>query len=546
MSKARLLRGFGPALIMLVAAWAAALEAGETTEYASVARDSNDEVNLPAAPSYPSASSTGAAGGLQPVGSLDGIYPDEPAAETPKLSSEAQLPPPPKPKKQSPPQPWKGVFYDNDFSYMHDPEHTPLFGEELKELEICPDHWFSYGGELRFRFMHEDNRLRPGFPKQNNYQLWRWRQYLDYHFGEQLRAYIEVIDASSFNENLPPLNIDEDRFDITNAFFDAYLTDLGADQPLVFRFGRQELLYGQQRLISPLDWGNTRRTFEGFKLLSRGPQWDIDLFATRPVNRFFRSRNKPDASRTFSGAYAIYHGAEHDQFDFYWIWDREQEPVPTLADGSRHTTGLNWQHDMPVTDCCGEVTRVWALDFEGAYQFGHDNGQTVQAGFVTAGAGHTWKNVPWQPSLWGFFDWASGDHDPADDENNTFNQLFPLGHAYLGWFDAVGRQNIIDYNVRLSAKPCEKLTLTAWMHWFELDERKDALYNAGGAPFARDATGGSSKDVGEELDLTAKYVICPNADVLLGYSWFWPGDFLFDTDRAEKGQTLYIQTTLRY
>jgi hypothetical protein len=39
--------------------------------------------------------------------------------------------------------------------------------------------------------------------------------------------------------------------------------------------GRQELLYGAQRLISPLDWANTRRTFEGGKLIWQGERVEV-------------------------------------------------------------------------------------------------------------------------------------------------------------------------------------------------------------------------------------------------------------------------------
>ena len=451
----------------------------------------------------------------------------------------------PAPKKPAP-KPWKGLFFNNDFSYLCDPEHDHLLGEELKDISLGDEQWFSYGGEIRFRFMNEDNRIRPGFPKQNNYQLWRWRQYLDYHHSDLFRVYFEWMDSASFNEDLPPLNIDEDRWHIQNAFFDVFLTELGDSQPLYFRFGRQELLYGAERLVSPLDWGNTRRTFEGFKLFSHGPEWDVDAFATRPVTRLDPQRDRGDASLTFSGVYATYHGDENHLFDFYWLWNREQNEVLARADGSRHTTGMRWYYERPVKNVCDEVCGIWAAEVEGAYQFGHDNDLTVQAGFFTAGVGHTWKDLPWTPSLWGYFDWASGDRDPLDGENNTFNQLYPLGHKYLGWFDALARQNIIDYNMRLTVKPAKKLTLNAWMHWFELDSADDALYNAAGVPFATNPSGRESVDVGEELDLTAKYVINPNADVLLGYSWFWNGDFLDGLGLGDTGRTLYVQTTLRY
>ena len=42
-------------------------------------------------------------------------------------------------------------------------------------------------------------------------------------------------------------------------------------------------MYGKQRLVSPLDWANTRRTFEGVRLLTELSGWNVDLFLTEFV-----------------------------------------------------------------------------------------------------------------------------------------------------------------------------------------------------------------------------------------------------------------------
>ncbi|MBI1901543.1 MAG: alginate export family protein [Planctomycetia bacterium] len=473
-------------------------------------------------------------------------------AETTSGSSEAaatsQKPVPAKP----PPSPWKGVFYDNDFSLVFDPEHTPVWGESFKELgigEACL-FTFSVGGELRCRFMDDTNRFRPEYPAHNDYDLWRWRNYLDLAYDDQARLYVELIDASAFHEELPPLAVDVDRWDLLNAFVDLNVADV-LGQDVWFRFGRQELLYGAERLISPPDWTNTRRTFEGFKAFTRGPAWDVDAFAVRPVVVFPESFDQGDASRTFSGVYAVYHEQKDATLDVYWLWDREQLPLANRADGSRHTVGSRLLRRLPVRCGCGDdakVVRLWELELEGAYQFGHDNGETVRAGFLTAGVGHTWSARPWQPNLWCYFDWASGDRQPGDGQTNTFNQLFPLTHKYLGYFDGVSRQNIIDYNIRATVKPHKKLTLLAWMHFFELADPDDAFYNVAGAPFARNAAGNRFTDVGQELDLTLLWSANSNIDVLVGASWFWNGDMLVNAveSRTEDGRVFYAQTVLRY
>jgi hypothetical protein len=96
----------------------------------------------------------------------------------------------------------------------------------------------------------------------------------------------------------------------------------------------------------------------------------------------------------------------------------------------------------------------------------------------------------------------------------------------------VARQNINDINVLWTASPTTKIRLLTWYHCFRLDEPRDALYNAAGAPIRIDPTGAAGRDVGQELDLTVQYVLSPRADLLVGYSHFWAGDFVRATNPA--------------
>ena len=47
---------------------------------------------------------------------------------------------------------------------------------------------------------------------------------------------------------------------------------------------------------------------------------------------------------------------------------------------------------------------------------------------------------------------GSGDDEPGGDVE-TFNQLFPLGHAYFGYIDLIGRQNALDLHFDLKVAP---------------------------------------------------------------------------------------------
>ena len=232
-----------------------------------------------------------------------------------------------------PGNPWKTMFYDNNFGYRRVTSESYYFGDTLKECRLSALDGFdlfdearvSVGGELRYRFMNEANRLRPGGPGRSTYDLWRWRNYVDIKATDEVRVYVEMIDSSIFNQELPATGIDLNRWNIQNAFVDIKVGERDG-QAVIFRAGRQELLYGAQHLISPLDWGNTRRNFEGFKVSSKGDVWDLDAFVTRPVNtatgngplaRFDNERDRADASRTFQGVYGVYHGVENQTIDAY-------------------------------------------------------------------------------------------------------------------------------------------------------------------------------------------------------------------------------------
>ena len=496
------------------------------------------------------------------VSGVDAQPVENPAAEsTTAATSPAPKPARPKPPaKKSPPQfpppkvlpptgPYKPLYFDNDFSNVGKPGEPYILGEELKaqKFELFDtDFVFSTGGELRHRFMTQDNRLQPGGPDKSDYQLWRWRHYVDLKAGDSLRFYVEGIEAECFGEDLPIQQIDVNQWDLLNAFVDIHLfdTDTGSH---TLRYGRQELLFGRQRLVSPLDWANNRRNFEGFRYLVKEQDWRLDLFATNPVNSatgyqpIAEYDNKFDEANRdvwFSGAYWTYTALPNANLDVYWLWLNNKEPVAGRADGRRHTIGSRYSWLVPV-----EQTRVWDFDVEGAYQFGDDDGERVNAGFITGIAGHTWKKALWTPRLSGLAYFGSGDVDRSDGQTNTFDVLFPLGHAYWALSDNLAGQNLIDLCAQLDLKPTDKTALVAAYHSFHLASDDDVVYNVAGGPVG---TPNNGTDVGDALDLYGYYSFNANFDIQAGYSWFWYGSFIERTTPRGDASQFYVQTSLRY
>lgn len=310
--------------------------------------------------------------------------------------------------------------------------------------------------------------------------------------------------------------------------------------------------------MSPLGWSNTFRNFEGVKLYYTSDDWNIDAFATRPVNaaagNIFRptSADHPDASRWFSGVYTTWKGTENQSLDLYWIWSNEDNDNAAVIDGDRHTIGARWEGKQTVKEC-DKVVGTWNWELEGAYQFGEETfrggiDQDIEAGFVSSVLGYTWNDVAWTPSMKGVFWYGTGDDNPGDGTNNTVSTLFPLGHAHWGIIDNFNGSNLLDYSLQGSVKPTSKLTLVSALHWFEKADASDTIYNVAGAALPGGAPGSTSKDLGTELDIIATYQATTNLQLQAGYSWFWYGDAVTQDPALNRQDAdfFYFMSTLKF
>lgn len=434
-------------------------------------------------------------------------------------------------------------FFDVDnFAYLDDPKNTEHdFFDPLKRIRLGDDWLFVTGGDYRLRYQNEYNsRLTQG---NNDYLLNRTRVYGDLWYRDSFRLFAEGIFASSGNEDLPPLAIDENYADFLNLFLDAKLMTLG-DASVYARIGRQELLFGSQRLVSPLDWANTRRTFQGVRLFRTSEKTDVDLFWVQPVIANASQLDSVDNNQNFAGAWVTHRPDKQHTLDAYYLMldntNRTVQQGLTRAPFTRHTFG-----GRLVGQGLGGNENV-LYDLEGAMQLGTEDRRNVVAGMATAGLGYHLKTRPWKPTLWMYYDYASGG---SGSTVNTFHQLFPFGHYYMGWIDQVGRQNVHDVNFHVYLYPAKWLTVWVQGHSFYLANRRDALYNAAGNAIRRDPTGQAGAEIGQEVDVVLNFHTSKHTDVLMGYSHLFGGDFLRNTagpNAATNASQFFIQTSFRW
>ena len=417
-------------------------------------------------------------------------------------------------------------FFDADFRYLDDPNNTEHdYLDPLKRIRLGNDWLLSLGGQGWTRYMNEHNS-RLG-ATDNTYYLARSRLYADLWYKDQFRVFAEGIYAYSEWQDLPPLPIDRTGPDILNLFVDVKLTEV-MNKPVYARIGRQELTLGSQRLVSALDWANTRRTFQGASVLRTGEQWDFTAFWLQPVIPNSQKLDWADNQQHFAGGWLTYRpkkGTTVDLYDLVYVNNNTvaQQGIQR-GNFTINTLGGRYAGDQDHF--------LW--DFESALQLGTQAGNRVLAGMATAGLGYHFHCLPWNPTLWQYIDYASGDSNPRAGQVNTFNQLFPFAHYYMGWADLIGRQNIVDLNTHLYAYPAKWLTLNLQYHRFWLANRTDALYNIAGAVSRFDPTGRAGRDVGHEVDAIGNIHLSKHSDLMVGYSYLFSGRFLERT--APAGQ----------
>lgn len=428
------------------------------------------------------------------------------------------------------PTPYKGLYYANDFSYLTDSYDGPIYwGDNWKNLDVGQNGKLSIGGELRYRYHSEQGQGRTAaFPTtgfndtDNDFGLLRLRLFADYKATDRLRFYIEGIYADVVHANdeyLPRGPIDRNFGDITNLFADVKISD-----STLVRIGRQELLYGAQRLVSPLDWANTRRTFQGIRTISKFDNWNVDAFWTQPVPVLFNEFDRGNENQDFYGTYMTYTGLENSKLDLYYLGFDNDDVFNIDTFGTRLYGGKD----------------AWLWDIEAAIQTGTQQalGQNIEAYAVTAGIGRKFDR-PWKPTLWFYYDYASGNESGTPGTFEQFNQLFPLAHKYLGFIDAVARANIAAPNVQLTVQPTKKLKLIAWWHNFQAAQIDSPI--PGVATSAAQNT--TSRDLGNELDFVANLNVNPRTNIFVGYSHFFRGDRVIGTRDADF---FYLQLTKRF
>jgi hypothetical protein len=337
------------------------------------------------------------------------------------------------------------------------------------------------------------------------------------------------------NPAAPPY---QDSMDLRQAYVE--IGDL-EKRSFGIRAGRQELAFGDERLIGNANWLNTARSFDALRGTIRHGKFRADVFAGQVVKL---NDGDFDWNNSGNNLYGIYCGMEKvipgATAEPYFLWRRQ--------------SALKTELGMPAISNFGTLGVRWVGTLPANFDYGTE--MDKQAGSlgtdtISAWAGH-WvlgKALPstrFNPRFSVEYNYASGDRNPKDSTRGTFDHLYPTAHDKYGLADQVGWKNMRNARAGVELKLAKKWGLVGRYDAWWLADPHDALYSAAGTVVARNTAGTASRFVGQEIDSVVAYTFSKYLQVGGGFGHIFPGTFLNNTTPGESYNFPYASTTLLF
>ena len=387
-----------------------------------------------------------------------------------------------------------------------------------------------------------------------------------------------VVDANTGLVNA----IDDNWMDLNQAYIEVKHL---FDTQITMRAGRQEMAYGDQRLVGNTNFWSTYpfpRAYDAFKFNAKYDAVDIDAWTATVTERQFAGLFGAPANTTvakpndrmFNGIWATFKTLiPNNTLDLYYLNMDDAGYLPAVApatgcalsqyDATGNAPNLGhmpYATNTGITATCSDTAvynigtrlkgKYSGLDYtvELNQQFGHfADGANISA---TGGAAVVGYTIPEAMGLRisGEYVYASGDDTPTAGDHKTFYQFTPSPHNNLGAQDFIAFQNINAWRIGASFNPKKNLKLSADFWDFKLDKSQDLWYSSNltstrgttGAGIA--ARGGegllADRNIGTEVDLIANYAYSPPLTLEVGYSVFNPGSGIKNITAANNAGNL--------
>jgi len=339
----------------------------------------------------------------------------------------------------------------------------------------------------------------------------RWRAGVDFSYQKNVTG--KIVYQYSHDEYWMAAKTDAamERSDVYLAYADFKSKDG------TFRFGRQNLVKGTERVLGVSDWGMTGRSWDMARWT--GGKWD--LFGGRLAVNTIPSKHAYLAGASYDSKYGetmlVYkhdenHGPQDDIYTLNHAWTKK--------------------------------AGKWSYEAEAAGQLGRTADSKLQAWAGTARGSYAANP---RLTVYGEVDAASGGirHDGTV---LTFDQLYPSNHRLFGILDMQGRRNMKGLALGANFKASKALSVNFEYNHFDLYADDDAWYGDNGKANKgfKDSTGASGGRVGDEFDLSAGLTLNKTSVLEAGMGLFRPGHFIGSFASAGDRNQIWGYVQFRY
>ena len=368
---------------------------------------------------------------------------------------------------------------------------------------------YKWTGEIRLR-SEMDGRDFDNSTPPNSYTLSRVRLSFEAIPTENVRVFVQgqdsrvfgtESDASGFNTMADSKNLDlhQGYLEVNKLFLDE----------LMVLSGRQELSYGNERLVGAVGRHNIGRSFDGALFRLGLEDATLDAFAMTtgevqlyaPVATAAAVAYVRDAGQRFYGFNATLKSMKDHRMDYYlfYQWNRHQS-VLNEDDLKRFTLGTYQKGVFDIFDYEAEL----------AYQGGTTRGLDVSAFLLSGSLGYAFESSGLGKIAQGC-DSLSG--TPAGETKvKSFDPMYHTGHKFYGFMDYfisiptnTGNRGLLDLYARGAVGISDQVDAHLWVHQLTLAEEVNG-----------------EKGLGQEIDANAVYRYNKVVRFELGASAFIP------------------------
>lgn len=468
--------------------------------------------------------------------------------------------------------------------YTPPPPLAPFPGflnEYLRKDDPYMNKW-DFGGNIRGRYEWKEGFAVAGQPgsadfrargadTENDYMMERLRVrvgYTDKWWGALVEGRSSLVQSDERLASTGPVakkgnGPEQDSIDLHQAYV---TVGNHKEFPVSLKIGRQEMIYGDERVLGAFGWNNIGRVFDAAKLRWQNPLFGADFIGSRVVIPEDEKFNVDNDYEYFWGMYGNSSKIPKNLTEFYFLARNAsgqaavavpspQVPQPSARD--IYTIGLRFK-SLPAE------FGNWDYTAELMGQFG--NFTDTRAGLAAAprsqdhiayalalNGGYTFADTWGTPRVALEYAHGSGDSNPGDDKHETFENLFPTNHKFYGYMDLVSLQNIHNIRPMIQIKPHRRVSMSLEGHLFWLADTQDNFYNVGGAARGGRATSattygvnpGYDSFVGGELDLITGVALTRYSQLEVGYGHFFAGSYiessLAGSGGAKDADFVYLQ-----